>query len=109
MPSYEYRCRSCGPLERVHAMGAAPTTEPCPGCDGHARRAFSPPRLNRVSREVSAARECAAESSERPRVTRRDTDPRPDPAPARPELVKLVGKQAAQRLRQAPHPADPGR
>ena len=40
MPTYEYRCRSCGePLEVVQSFTDDPLTE-CPACGGELRKVF---------------------------------------------------------------------
>ena len=40
MPTYEYRCRSCGePLEVVQSFSDDPLTE-CPACGGQLRKVF---------------------------------------------------------------------
>jgi putative FmdB family regulatory protein len=40
MPTYEYRCRSCGePLEVVQSFSDDPLTE-CPACGGRLRKVF---------------------------------------------------------------------
>ena len=42
MPTYEYRCRSCGEhLEVVQSFKDDPLTV-CPQCDGELRKVFSP-------------------------------------------------------------------
>ena len=42
MPTYEYRCRSCGEhLEVVQSFKDDPLTV-CPTCDGELRKVFSP-------------------------------------------------------------------
>ena len=42
MPTYEYRCRSCGEhLEVVQSFKDEPLTV-CPACDGELRKVFSP-------------------------------------------------------------------
>jgi putative FmdB family regulatory protein len=42
MPTYEYRCKSCGQhLEVVQSFTDDPLTE-CPGCEGDLRKVFSP-------------------------------------------------------------------
>ena len=42
MPTYEYRCRSCGEhLEVVQSFKDDPLTE-CPKCEGELRKVFSP-------------------------------------------------------------------
>jgi putative FmdB family regulatory protein len=42
MPTYEYKCGSCGiRFERVQRFDDAPLTE-CPECHGEVRRLFSP-------------------------------------------------------------------
>jgi putative FmdB family regulatory protein len=42
MPTYEYRCNTCGEhLEAVQSFKDAPLTE-CPACGGELRKVFSP-------------------------------------------------------------------
>ena len=42
MPTYEYKCRSCGQgLEVVQSFHDDPLTE-CPHCEGPLRKVFSP-------------------------------------------------------------------
>lgn len=45
MPTYNFRCESCGRFEGVFAMAEVPASTPCPHCAGLARRLVSNPAL----------------------------------------------------------------
>lgn len=46
MPTYEYRCRSCGhSFDIVQKMADAPLTH-CPECGGELRKVFAPPAIS---------------------------------------------------------------
>jgi putative FmdB family regulatory protein len=93
MATYEYRCGTDGSFEVSVAMGTASASMGCPVCGGVGMRVFSAPRLSLVRRDLVAAIDDAAATSERPQVVssipsggaRRRTPM----APADPRLARL--------------------
>lgn len=104
MPTYEYRCPECGLVEKLYAMGAAPSVEMCSHCSNPAKRVFSVSLLGRTSRGLGSAFEQAEKSRDDPTVARRgQSDSRQATAsPTNPVLERLVGKEAARELKPAP-------
>lgn len=47
MPTYAFRCKSCGDYERWHSIHA-PLPKTCPTCGGFTQQVISPPRLYAV-------------------------------------------------------------
>lgn len=43
MPSYEFRCVTCGPFEETRHLAQAGTPATCPGCASPARRIYTVP------------------------------------------------------------------
>lgn len=108
MPTYEYRCGECGIVERTHVMGAAPSTEACPGCGDSVVRVFSVPLLRRTPGPLASALEQAEASRHDPALARRGhEDSRTGRSKPLRGLERLVGKDAAQELRTARHRAEP--
>ena len=106
MPRYEYRCQACGIVEKSHSMGEARDTEKCPSCGDAATRVFSAPLLSRVPAPLRSAVDQAERSRDEPTVVRRQESRQGSrqerSAPANPALEKLVGKEAASNVRNAP-------
>jgi putative FmdB family regulatory protein len=109
MPRYDYRCSRCGDLEVLRPIGTAPPQAKCPRCGDTARRVFSPPMIAATQEAVQSLRAESDRSREAPAIAHRSPETQAPAAPgrARPELEKLVGSAAAQRLRSVPHPASP--
>lgn len=68
MAIYQFRCDEHGGIELEAAMGTAPPTLSCPGCDRQARRVFSAPMLGRTPRAVATAFEGSQRSADQPDV-----------------------------------------
>ncbi|WP_262908303.1 FmdB family zinc ribbon protein [Brevibacterium zhoupengii] len=45
MPTYVYRCTTCGDTEQESPMSRKPESVTCPGCHGTAESAFTSPHL----------------------------------------------------------------
>ncbi|RBP62230.1 putative FmdB family regulatory protein [Brevibacterium sanguinis] len=45
MPTYTYRCRTCGTIEQSFPITDKPSTIPCPSCRAPATTVFSSPHL----------------------------------------------------------------
>ena len=43
MPTYEYRCRDCGPFDERRGIAQATLPAACPVCAGSAARSYTPP------------------------------------------------------------------
>lgn len=105
MATYEYRCPECGILERAHQMGAAPPAEDCADCGTEAPRIMSVPMLGRTPKPKQSAMARAEKSRDEPELARRPASQETPARQVNPKLEQLVGKQQAQHLRSAPHPA----
>ena len=86
MPTYSYRCTSCGTFDLIRPMSAVAPQEPCPDCAGPARRVFGAPALRSLTPAVRGALAAQERSADAPTVvtsappsprrTRTTTDPR---------------------------------
>ena len=78
MPTYDYRCRFCGPFSRVLSIRDVTAASCCPDCGESATRVFSTPtligRTSPLRRAVQAAEKSAAEPTVTTR-TSRSVDP----------------------------------
>jgi hypothetical protein len=74
------------------AIGTAPDRERCPRCDAVARRAFSPPMLQQVSKPLRTLAEREEQSRDAPAVVSqlppKRRRPTPAPHPALPRLPR---------------------
>ena len=65
MPTYDYRCRFCGPFTRVLSIRDVTATSTCPDCGESATRVFGLPtvidRTSPLRRAVRAAQQSAHE------------------------------------------------
>jgi len=91
MARYEYVCGECGRFEVRLAIGTAPAGYECPSCASIARRAFSAPMLQDLSKPVTAAMDRAGRSGDAPEVVtavpdRADRRAAPPVHPARARL-----------------------
>lgn len=108
MPIYEYKCPQCGVSEKNFPMGCIPPTDACPTCGGEARHVISSPALRLTSTPMRTVLEHAEKSRHEPTVARRqEASGGAGSKPVSPALQRLVGKEAAGRLRVAQHPASP--
>jgi putative FmdB family regulatory protein len=71
MPTYDYRCGSCGPFTRLLSMREVGDVAACPGCRSTARRVFGAPALVGGPTPLNRARGAAEKSSSEPAVVRR--------------------------------------
>jgi putative FmdB family regulatory protein len=86
VPTYRYRCATCGTFDLVRPMARLAEREPCPGCAEPAHRVFGAPALRSLDPAVRRALTAQERSADSPRVvtsvppsTRRTpltTDPR---------------------------------
>ncbi|MCU1666976.1 MAG: putative regulatory protein FmdB family, partial [Pseudonocardia sp.] len=63
MPTYGYRCPSCGSFELVRPMAEASDPACCPDCGEVARRVFGGPALRRLEPGVRRALDAEVRSS----------------------------------------------
>ncbi|NNG19887.1 zinc ribbon domain-containing protein [Naumannella sp. ID2617S] len=74
MPTYTYRCDSCGTFAVIRPMRESTSSATCTGCDSAARRVFEAPALASVAPGMHRAMDAAAASAEQPRVVRNIPD-----------------------------------
>lgn len=86
MPTYTYRCDTCGTFARILPMSESSGPATCSGCDSAARRVFDSPTLSRIAPGLHRAMGAAAASAEQPRVVRSVPDAR-EPAGQQPYRV----------------------
>ncbi len=82
MPTYSYRCQSCGDFDVIASMSERPDSAPCPECGRQRPRLFRAPSLRTTSSALGAAFEQAGRSAEAPQVVH--SIPQAAPAPRRP-------------------------
>jgi putative FmdB family regulatory protein len=87
MPTYDYRCGSCGPFTRTLPMRETTDVAACPGCRAQARRVFGAPALLGGPSSLNRALGAAARSASEPAVVRRT-------GPAEPRADRLPGRLA---------------
>jgi putative FmdB family regulatory protein len=73
---YDYGCSGCGPFRVFRPMGGARPEEPCPSCDGAARRVLTAPALGGLRPALHRALDVQAASAHEPAVVS-DLPPRP--------------------------------
>jgi putative FmdB family regulatory protein len=90
VPTYGYRCPSCGAFELVRPMAEASDPACCPDCGEVARRVFGGPALRTLDPGLRRALDAGARSSDSPQVvtsvpgrSRRATPITTDPRHAR--------------------------
>src|SRR4051812_29078464 len=66
MPTYRYRCESCGPFDLVRPMATVVASEPCPACGEGGRRVFGLPGVTSVDPGIRAALDASAGSADSP-------------------------------------------
>lgn len=72
MPTYTFRCDSCGPFDVIAPMTSRPDegAGACPRCDQKSRRVYAAPSLLVSSRSLRLAKDQADRSAEAPLVVR---------------------------------------
>jgi putative FmdB family regulatory protein len=75
VPTYDYRCRHCGPFVRLLPMREVTATSPCPGCAAGAPRVFAAPALLGGSTALSRAQTTAEASASEPGLATRASVP----------------------------------
>ncbi|AMO60265.1 putative regulatory protein, FmdB family [Mycolicibacterium phlei] len=70
MPTYTFRCTSCGPFAVTRSMNDQPRTPSCPVCTAPARRVFSSTALTTFTAAEHRAIDAAAASAENPMVVK---------------------------------------
>ena len=85
MPTYGFRCASCGEFDLVRPMSAAADPAGCPDCGADAARVYGAPALRAQDPALRRALDASARSTDRPDVVtsvpgrrglRTSTDPR---------------------------------
>lgn len=68
MPTYSYRCATCGDLEFTLGIKDREAVTECPSCGRPTRRVFEAPHLRCASSGLDRAVDRAGASTEAPRV-----------------------------------------
>jgi putative FmdB family regulatory protein len=68
MPTYQYRCGTCGRFELLRSMAEVEPSAPCPDCGAAARRVFGLPGVTFVDPGVRSALDASARSADSPQV-----------------------------------------
>jgi putative FmdB family regulatory protein len=68
MPTYGFRCTSCGPFDVHRAMADLVVSERCPGCAEPASRVFGAPALRGQAPALRRALDAQAGSAHEPAV-----------------------------------------
>jgi putative FmdB family regulatory protein len=87
MPTYGFRCASCGEFDLVRPMAAASSAADCPDCGAAAARVYGAPALRGQDPGLRRALDASARSADAPEVVttvpgrgrraiRTSTDPR---------------------------------
>jgi putative FmdB family regulatory protein len=87
MPTYGFRCASCGEFDLVRPMSGASAAARCPDCGATATRVFGAPALRGQDPALHRALDASARSADAPevvgavpgrgrRAVRTTTDPR---------------------------------
>ncbi|TWS20241.1 zinc ribbon domain-containing protein [Tsukamurella asaccharolytica] len=67
MPTYEFRCSSCGPFDAVFSMREVPAATAC-RCGSPARRGITAPRLGSGASSAMKLLDATRATAERPAV-----------------------------------------
>ena len=67
MPTYEFRCSSCGPFDAVFSMREVPAATPC-RCGATARRGITAPRLGSGASGAMRLLDATKATADRPAV-----------------------------------------
>ena len=67
MPTYEFRCDSCGPFDAVFSMSTVPQATAC-RCGASARRGITAPRLGSGASGAMRLLDATKATAERPAV-----------------------------------------
>jgi putative FmdB family regulatory protein len=90
MPTYSYRCPSCGPFDVVCSMTEVEPGRDCPDCAAASPRVFSAPAVCRVAAPLARALDAQERSAHEPRVvTDVPASRRPLPITTDPRHTKL--------------------
>ena len=89
MPTYVYRCPSCGPFDVIKTMAETDASQDCAGCGTPSRRLYSPPAVRRVAAPLAGALGAQERSAHEPQVV---TDL---PAKRRPSNITTNPRHAA--------------
>lgn len=68
MPTYQYRCDTCGRFDLMRAMADVEATPACPDCGKAARRVFGLPGVATVDPGMRRALDASSRSAESPQV-----------------------------------------
>jgi putative FmdB family regulatory protein len=68
MPTYGFRCPSCGEFDLVRPMSAAAASAACPGCGASAARRYGAPALRGQDPGLRRALDASAGSADAPEV-----------------------------------------
>jgi putative FmdB family regulatory protein len=68
MPTYQYRCTSCGAFDLLQSMADVEASASCPDCGKSARRVFGLPGVAFVDSRVRRALDASSRSAESPQV-----------------------------------------
>jgi putative FmdB family regulatory protein len=68
MPTYQYRCATCGRFDLVRPMADVQVSESCPDCGETARRVFGLPGVSFVDPGLRRALDASGRSAESPQV-----------------------------------------
>jgi putative FmdB family regulatory protein len=68
MPTYGFRCTSCGEFDLVRPMSAAASPADCPDCGAAAARVYGAPALRGQDPALRRALDAGARSADRPDV-----------------------------------------
>ncbi|MDN6746873.1 MAG: zinc ribbon domain-containing protein [Brevibacterium sp.] len=71
VPTYVYRCTTCGDTEQVFPMSRKPESVTCPDCRGTAVSAFTSPHLGAGSGTVFGVIDATKKTAESPPVVSR--------------------------------------
>ncbi|GAA1855079.1 FmdB family zinc ribbon protein [Brevibacterium marinum] len=91
MPTYVYRCTTCGDTEQVFPMSRKPESVTCPDCRGTAVSAFTSPHLGAGSGSVFAAVDATKRTADEPPLVSRipSSQRRAQPVSRDPRHAKL--------------------
>ncbi|MET9325954.1 FmdB family zinc ribbon protein [Tsukamurella sp. NPDC003166] len=67
MPTYEFRCSSCGPFDAVYSMREVPEATAC-RCGAPARRGITAPRLGSGASRAMKLLDATKATAEKPAV-----------------------------------------
>ncbi|MCZ4549637.1 hypothetical protein BH683_018915 [Williamsia sp. 1138] len=84
MPTYQFRCPTCGDFDRRYPIASVPDHSRCVECDSSARRVMTAARLGGGSSVAMRLLDATARTASEPRVVSSPpSSGRPSPRPAR--------------------------